>query len=184
MTEFDSKMSEQDFRSLVYFTSFSKHVWVPGMLVIGMAFSLTVIITYLFRVWVPSPLLVFSAFAYALIVILLLVSTERKISQAVAERSVPIDVPYHIAADPQALTCTALESGRQKSYPWEKIVQSYESQEHFILYLSSRNAFIFSKRSMGAEQEQEFHRILKSSSAGKYHDMRQKRFLFCKKNGL
>ena len=180
MTEFDSSMSEQDFRSLVYFTSFSKHAWVPGMLVIGMAFSLTVIFTYLLHVWVPSKLLVFSAFSSALIVIFLFVSTEIKVARAISERSVPIDIPYHITANSCSMTCTILESGRQKNYPWETIGQIYETHEHFIIYLSSRNAFIFNKKCIDPKRVQEFHQILKSQNASKYHDLRGKKFLLCK----
>jgi len=42
VVEFDTTMSEQDFRSLVYYTSLGKHTWVPGMLILGMAIALTV----------------------------------------------------------------------------------------------------------------------------------------------
>ena len=177
VVEFDTTMSEQDFRSLVYYTSLGKHTWVPGMLILGMGIALMVVVTSLLNVWSPALLLELSSAAYVVLVLLLLFFTDRSVTKSIAQKKVPVGVRYHIRADLTAMTCSLPETGKQRKYPWKDMAQMYETPEYFIFYIQGRNAFIFNKQSMGSQSAERLHTLMKKLNTIKYNDRTKKKSL-------
>lgn len=177
MVTFDTVMSEKDFRSLTYFTLFSKHSWVPGMMILGMALALLVVVNYFLGPWTPTALLLAVAIGYIVLILGLLGLTERHINQAILKQTVPIGVRQRISVDRTGMDCALPGTDKKKKYLWENVEQIYETPEYFVIYIGARGAFVFNKGTIGNMNSLKFHKLLCSLNLTKYNDRTEKKHI-------
>jgi len=164
--EFNTTVTEGDYRAAVYFNIFLRRKRTPILIGIILLMSgISVTISLITGSPIPE-YMNYSTIATVVLIAMLFAAAEYSIRRFLKTDKISINSERSVKVDDEGIFTAGGAENSTAKYKWNMIYTAYETKSHYFVYLNAHMMFIFAKGQMSPQIAEQLTEIL-SQKLGK-----------------
>lgn len=149
--EFNTIVSEKDYRTIVYFDIFLKNRLFVISLIIGSIIFVTAFILKSFNIIELNKYYFYYLFAFIILILGAVLIAEKMIKKFIKSDKVSIGAKQNITINEERIDLRIGTDGSFSTLKWNTLYKAFEIKKHFIFYINTQQAIIVSKENISSD---------------------------------